>query len=264
MMSSMYGSDPIRLERRSDRARHVRDLLRMEIISGAYGTGGLPSESELILMFGATRNAVREALDLLRRDNLVERVPGLGTFVINAKAVNRHDQLMGLAEQLEDRSRVSVSLLHARLIPAPGPAARKLGVDAGEPVVFLERRLFLDDAPLSVWSSYLRADPAARLLGGDLNQDFYELVEHRLGIELGTCEFVTEAVAADRSIAELLHLQPGAPILHLERCTCDRAGRPFEFGFVWLRGDRIQFVSILERPAADGLHRPIRSKAEPR
>jgi GntR family transcriptional regulator len=223
----------------------------MEILSGAYRAGSLPSESELILMFGATRNAVREALDLLRRENLVERVPGAGTFVISAKAAHRQDRLLGLAEQLEDRSRVTVSVLHAGLMRAPKPAASRLGLEPGTQVVFLERRLFLDGTPLSLWSSYLPADRAAPLLTADLRRDFYDLAERYLGLELEGAEVITEAVAADQSMADLLQLQLGAPILHLERLTREKSGRPFEFGFVWLRGDRIQFVAQLHRGATE-------------
>ena len=113
--------------------------------------------------------------------------------------------------------------------------------------MLFERFLLLDGAPLSVWTSYLPADRAERLLSADLELDLYELVEHNQGVELGSAEIVTEAVAADRPMAELLGFQVGAPMLHLERLTREKSGRPFEFGFVWLRGDRIKFVSHLHR-----------------
>ena len=41
---------------------------------------------------------------------------------------------------------------------------------------------------------------------------------------------------------------PGGAILFLERLLRQRSGRPLEFGFVYLRGDRIQFVSLVTRP----------------
>jgi GntR family transcriptional regulator len=237
--------------RRAERARHVRDLLRMEILSGVHGWALLPSEAELTIRFATSRNALRDALDLLRREGIVERVPGAGTFIVRAKAIHRHDRIQGLADNLEDgHRRVTVSLLDVELLPAPGPVAAKLEIEPGSEVVFLERRLLLDGEPLSVWSSYLPADLAGSLVGGDLSVDFYELIEDRLGMQLGSAEFATEARLADDLIAELLDVEAGGAILFLERLLRQRSGRPLEFGFVYLRGDRIQFVALVTRPTA--------------
>ncbi len=56
---------------RADAARWVRDVLRSQILEGAYGglaaaRPALPSESELAAELGVSRNAIREALELLR------------------------------------------------------------------------------------------------------------------------------------------------------------------------------------------------------
>jgi GntR family transcriptional regulator len=234
--------------KRAERARHVRDLLRMEIVRGQHGWGFLPSEAELTVRFATTRNAMREALDLLRREGLIERERGAGTFVILAKAIHSNDRLWSLASSIEDGyRRVTVEALHLSLLPAAETVASKLEIPAGSDVVFLERRLNLDGAPFSVWSSYFPADLARGLLNGDVNKDFYELVEGRLGMRLGKAEFITEARIADELIAELLHVPQGAPILFLERLLHRVDGRPVEFGFVSMRGDRIQFASVLDR-----------------
>jgi len=57
-------------------------------------------------------------------------------------------------------------MLTACLQPAGEHVADKLQVAPGSDVVFLERRLILDGAPISVWSSYLQADLAGALLDG--------------------------------------------------------------------------------------------------
>jgi GntR family transcriptional regulator len=223
----------------------------MEILSGRYGRGLLPTEAELTVRFATTRNAMRDALDLLRRESLIERSRGAGTFIVVAKAIHRHDRLQPLAASIEDGyRRVTIDMLTACLQPAGETVAEKLQVAPGSDVVFLERRLLLDGAPISLWSSYLPADLAGGLLGGDLSADFYDLVEGRLGVQLGLAEFSTEARLADELIAELLHVEQGSPILFLERSLYQADGRALEFGFVSLRGDRIQFASVLHRREA--------------
>jgi GntR family transcriptional regulator len=221
----------------------------MEILSGRYGRGLLPTEAELTVRFATTRNAMRDALDLLRREGLIERSRGAGTFIVVAKAIHRHDRLQSLAASIEDGyRRVTIDMLTACLQPAGETVADKLQVAPGSDVVFLERRLILDGAPISVWSSYLPADLAGALLDGDLSLDFYDLIELRLGVQLSIAEFSTEARLADELIAELLDVQQGSPILFLERTLYQADGRALEFGFVSLRGDRIQFTSVLRRP----------------
>ncbi|ROR43812.1 regulatory GntR family protein [Kitasatospora cineracea] len=64
---------------RADRARQVADVLRQQVLSEAFGAGPLPHEDVLAQEFGASRNTVRQALDLLRGEGLVRRVPGTGT-----------------------------------------------------------------------------------------------------------------------------------------------------------------------------------------
>src|ERR1700678_4259205 len=66
---------------RADRARQVADLLRRQVLEGAFGDGLLPGETRLAAEFGASRNAVRDALAILAAEGLVTRVQGTGTVV---------------------------------------------------------------------------------------------------------------------------------------------------------------------------------------
>jgi DNA-binding GntR family transcriptional regulator len=54
-------------------------------------------------------------------------------------------------------------------------------------------------------------------------------------------------MVADDVIAPLLECAEGSPILHLTRFLRQDNGDPLELGFVYLRGDRIRFVSELAR-----------------
>src|SRR4051812_18332741 len=71
--------------RRADRARQVADLLRHQVLAGAFTAGRLPHESQLCHDFGASRNTIREALGLLATEGLIERLPGVGTTAVIAK-----------------------------------------------------------------------------------------------------------------------------------------------------------------------------------
>jgi GntR family transcriptional regulator len=62
--------------------RQIAEDLRTQIESGVIARGAkLPTESELRVGYGSARNTIREAVKLLATRGLVERRPGLGTFV---------------------------------------------------------------------------------------------------------------------------------------------------------------------------------------
>ena len=71
-------------------ARHLRDLLRSEILANAFPTGKLPGESELTDAFDVSRATVRGALSLLREEGIIDRVQGLGTIILTHPTGTRH------------------------------------------------------------------------------------------------------------------------------------------------------------------------------
>ena len=66
--------------------RQLYEILRKDILQRQRPAGELlPSESELIDRYHVSRVTVRQAMDLLVKDGLVYRRPGLGTFVAAPK-----------------------------------------------------------------------------------------------------------------------------------------------------------------------------------
>jgi DNA-binding GntR family transcriptional regulator len=68
-------------DRRSRPRGQIYALLRDAIVSAELAPGRQLSENELAALLGVSRTPIREALQRLRDDRLVEIVPQLGTFV---------------------------------------------------------------------------------------------------------------------------------------------------------------------------------------
>ena len=63
--------------------RQITDDLRLKIESGEVAPGAqLPTEAELMDRYRASRNAIRDAIKLLRTRGLVETRPGQGAFAV--------------------------------------------------------------------------------------------------------------------------------------------------------------------------------------
>lgn len=239
---------------RADRARQLADLLRRQVLSGAFGTGALPHEDRIAAEYGASRNTVRQALDLLRGEALVERVPGLGTVVRCAKVPHGLDRLMGLAETLHQHGRVTNEVRTAAPVSAPAPVAHRLGLPSGAEVLYVERLRRLDGLPLSLDLTYVPIDLGLPLLEADLEHtDVFRLLEQFSGRALGSAEITLEAVSADAHSAAVLEAPSGAALLMLERLTHLDDGRPVDLEFIRFRGDRIAMTGVLHRDDPNGL-----------
>lgn len=59
----------------------IADILESEISKGLYGTGKLPTENELSLRFGVSRQTIRQAISSLKTDGAVYQIQGSGTYV---------------------------------------------------------------------------------------------------------------------------------------------------------------------------------------
>jgi GntR family transcriptional regulator len=64
--------------------RQIAAWLRSRIEAGEFrpGEDPLPSEKDLVNLFGVARDTARRAVEVLREEGLVETVPQRGTYVL--------------------------------------------------------------------------------------------------------------------------------------------------------------------------------------
>ncbi|GHC95853.1 transcriptional regulator [Pseudorhodoferax aquiterrae] len=107
------GLEPVRHERFAER---VYDSLFHAVMTGRLAPGArLPSEVELAARFQVSRPVVRQALDRLRSDRLVESIRGSGTYVRTQPATM---PVVPLARSTADLSHIAHGL-ELRLVLEP-------------------------------------------------------------------------------------------------------------------------------------------------
>lgn len=244
----MPPAEPTPLRRpRADQARQVADVLRHQIHAGTYDDG-LPAEQELAREFFVSRNTVREALAVLKNEGLIDRGPKVGTHVAQRKFDHGLDALVGLKETFKDYGEVHNEVRAVQRLAAPPAVARRLQLEPGDQVVFVERLRYLGDLPLSLDLTYLVPDLGARVVEHPLEtNDVFALIERVSGRRLGSATLALEAVSADAHSAATLQLPTGAPLLMLERLTSLDDGRPVDLEYIRMRGDRITMRGNLIR-----------------
>jgi GntR family transcriptional repressor for pyruvate dehydrogenase complex len=101
----------------------LADMLLESIVDGQIPVESvLPSEGELALKYGMSRLTVREAVRILRSQNIVTIRRGRGTFVNPPLAWTSLDAVVRIEERHSPTGRVSERLIEARRIVEVGAA----------------------------------------------------------------------------------------------------------------------------------------------
>ncbi|WP_017581947.1 GntR family transcriptional regulator [Nocardiopsis valliformis] len=228
--------------------RRLQDLIRFEMVSRAdEGRARLPNEPLLMRTYDASRDTVREALRRLVEAGLVLRRPGLGTLAIGDQRKLPTDlppPRTPLAEHVgavPGRPRV----LFWGLVPARPVVARELdGVETGDPCLCVDYVLVRGDQPVGVVTNYLRAGEASLLDETAFDSDLYALLEHA-GIGFDAFDVAVQASRADRSVAPLLDVEAGEPVLWLEQTLRNGEGEVFGLALCHFQRElRLDFVGI--------------------
>jgi GntR family transcriptional regulator len=240
------------------KARRIYLLLRDRINSGALAAGErLPAEPELASTYGVSRVTVRRALELLAADEMVERRPGVGTFVRAAVALGSTIlDFSDVFSHLKEMGRLTrVRLLSFDYLLPAAPVAAALGLVQGERAQRAVRVRMIGDAPFSHLTTHVPERVGQTYSEAELaSQPLLALLE-RSGVVVGRARQSIGATLAGPEVAGLLQLDIGAPLLSLTRLVEDEAGRAVEHLHALYRPDRFTFEMQLQRTGAQGERR---------
>ena len=226
--------------------------LRAQIQAGQYAPGGrIPSENELCARFGVGRPTVRQATSLLVQERVLERRRGSGTYVFETPPeVDLFSAGGTLASFEKSGVRLQTRMLgRPRRRPIPAEADQPF---AGRSAFFVARRGSIEGVPVLLEEMYFDPDAFPDLDRFGLGaRSLSELARERYLLRPLSAEQRFSLVPLDAERAKILELEPGAPIMKVER-TLDFAGAPRGlFAELFCRTDRVVFSQrfALDRPA---------------
>ena len=228
----------------------LKELLTEKIEDGEWQAGyKLPTELELSAEFGVSRITVRQAMQLLESNGLVERKRGLGTFVGRPKV--SHDLLAIFhsgAGILESGGTPNVRVNAISLTRGPSYVRAKLQLDAGQEVYELHRTILADDEPLFLFKSWFPAHLFPGLSTRGLETRAIPNVLADYGVVVTHQHKEVEVTILDLEEAMLLGVSPGAPSLLVTYLSYMDERVPFEYRRMLVRGDRCKYYVDLDRP----------------
>ncbi|GAB3826651.1 GntR family transcriptional regulator [Kribbella italica] len=239
------------------KAAEIRALL-LSLIDTLPQGAALPAERELAVRWNVARMTLRRAVDELVIEELLVRRHGSGTYTARPK-VAKWLGMIGFSEDIRRRGMTPGSrTLEFRREKASRPAARRLRIPVGDPVLTFTRLRLADDLPMVVEHTTVPGSYVPGLEAEDLDGSLYELLTARYGIELVSGTSKLEPVLPDAKTAGWLDIPSTQPCLASYGISFDRRERVFEYTSAVYRGDRYAFTAELRmtptvRATAKGL-----------
>lgn len=227
----------------------IKESLKKQILEGHYAPyERMPSESKLMTRFGVSRITVRQALRDLHQEGLIFTAQGKGTFASKPKAMQDILHLEGFDEAMNSKGyETSSQLVSIREVNPCHDVQKKLNIKVKGCVVEVVRVRYLNREPVSVDTSYFPMHIGCQLFSRDLGNDIFPLLENELSISLGRADISLEARPAEASIAKLLQMEAGAPIMWVHRLTRDTNDNPVDYEYLAFRGDSYKYHFHVER-----------------
>jgi GntR family transcriptional regulator len=215
---------------RSAVSRYIQlaTLFRRRIEQGAWRVGDqIPTVDELAVDCGVARATIRQALDLLEAEGLIERFRAKGTFVRSVPAANRlwcevETDWSGL---LRSREGAEIEILG----DTPGiPGSDLPLVEGGEPAAsyrHIRRRHWRDGQPFLLADVYLDERLYPKVSAQDLrSKTALKLVAGIPGVRIADARQTLTIGTADVETAAALQLQLNAPVAHVRRAAISPRG----------------------------------------
>lgn len=231
--------------------RQIYERLAERMKTGEYvAESKLPSETELMHEYDASRGTVRKALDLLQEHGYVRKHHGKGVFVL------RRDQIEFQFNGIVSFSEVYASMLGRSIqtsvasfedIEAPAWLADRMNLAPGTRMYRIERVRNFDGENVILDVNYFVKDLVPGLTEEIAAQSIYAYVEHELGMQIS---YAKRKIAAE-DVTELdrlrLDLHDYEYVIVITNDTFLYEGRQFEYTESRHRLDKFQFSDVARR-----------------
>ncbi len=202
----------------------------------------MPSENELTEEYDASRVTIRQALDKLKADGLIDKQRGRGVFL--TAYPNRVRMELFLPEiGVKRKSNVQSNNPQLSVITqASAQIYNNLSLTPGTPLVYLERPFLDGDIVVGInraWFPYDLVPEMERL--GLIDNSISKTLQDRYNIDFNSVENYMESVMLDAVSADQFGTVCPAPGLKVISLYTMKGGRPVEFAITLWNGQNTQF-----------------------
>ena len=225
----------------------LADLFRQQIARGIWKVGDrLPSNEELARIYDVARGTVRQAVQLLESEQLIEARQGRGSFVTGSINQDRWIRVVSSLDELAkfySETRPQMLTLHEGIETAP---VRDSDGTPAPSYVYMRRVHSRDAQPYCVIDIYL--DEALFQGAPDKyrSEPVIPLLMATRPTPIATARQTLTLSGAGIEVAEHLHVAVSSPVANVRRVFANADGRVTYLALVTYRGDVIRIEMDLK------------------
>lgn len=222
----------------------IHNQIRQRIEDGKWQVGDrLPSERELAQEFGVSRMTLRQAIQTLADEGILERKVGSGTYVANQKVQEKMSGITSFTEIIQRQGKSPSSKTVSYQIKMPNSREQEaLHLAEDDEILRMERIRYADNVPICVETTSIPLCFIKELKKDEITSSLYHSLEEQTKARLGQAKQMITASLANERTAELLEIKRGDAILYLRQITYLKTGEPFEYVRSQYVGSRFEFV----------------------
>lgn len=221
----------------------IHNQIKRDIEAGVWKVGDrIPSERALSAQFKVSRMTLRQALQTLVEEGILERRVGAGTYVARQKVQEVMSGTTSFTEIMRSQGKFPSSQTISYRMASPSLSEQeRLHLQENDRVVRMERIRLADSVPISFEVTTIPASLVKDFSRAEVTDSFYATMEQKGGYQIGAAKQTVTATLASENIADYLDLKRGDPILRLRQITYLSDGRPFEYVRTQYAGERFEF-----------------------
>ncbi|MGX7051199.1 GntR family transcriptional regulator [Leuconostoc palmae] len=220
----------------------IHNQIKSRIEAGEWQTDKrLPAERDLAETFNVSRMTLRQAIQTLVDEGILERKVGSGTYVAEQKVSESALGMTSFTELMAETGRVATTQLISYKFTLPSNSEMaQLNLSENDEVLVMERLRLGDNEPILIERATLPAKLVSSFSRTDLTESLYLTLE-KVGIIPGRAQQTISASLANERLAELLQIKRGEAILNVRQVSFDQNDVPFEYVRSSYVGDRFEF-----------------------
>jgi GntR family transcriptional regulator len=230
--------------RRPSLVDQVRQGLLDDLVAGKLATGDkLPNENDLADRFAVSRATVREAVLGLLEAGYLTRRHGSGTYVTKAPR-SRHalDTTVSYTAMIRDAGHTPGETVISKVVRPPAVhECELLDLAPDEPILEVERVRLADARPVIYSRDRIPAVLLGRIAEEALDSSLYVILE-AAGHPVSRASAELIPTLADERLSELLEVECGTPLLHIDQVDYDARGRAVMLSLEWHVADAFELI----------------------
>ncbi|HEM5140996.1 TPA: GntR family transcriptional regulator [Streptococcus suis] len=210
----------------------------------------MPTENELMEIYSYSKDTIRKALSLLEMDGYIQKRQGRNSIILDHNLVRKPfvSELKTVSElNRSAHHQVQTQLTNLYIIQGQPEVMKELEVDEKTDLYRVSRVRTIDGERLEYEISYFDRRIVPYLSKEVAESSIYQYLEEELGLEISHSRREISFRFANEEEKSLLDLAGYDMVVSVTSTTYLADGRPFQYGTITYRPDKVTFVSMAKR-----------------